>query len=46
MFFKRKRNILVRGEKKYEIKIGDFGLSRKVESGYYQSKTSSLPFKW
>lgn len=42
------RNIFVtlndKGE--YVVKIGDFGMSRSVEKGYYKTDDKTIPVRW
>ena len=42
------RNILVTqdGNNKYTVKIGDFGMSRAVEKGYYKTQDKTVPVRW
>lgn len=41
------RNLLVAKEShKYVVKVADFGLSRNVEQGFYQSNDKHIPYKW
>src|SRR4051812_35751092 len=42
------RNLLVtvHDEHKYLVKVADFGLSRSVDKGYYQSNDKTIPYRW
>ena len=41
------RNLLVtKVNDKFTVKVSDFGMSRSVEKGYYQSTQTSIPVKW
>jgi serine/threonine protein kinase len=42
------RNLLVsKVNDKFTVKVSDFGMSRSVEKGYYQStEKHSIPVKW
>ena len=42
------RNTLVHVDEqnKYVIKIGDFGMSRAVDKGYYKTDNKTVPVRW
>jgi len=41
------RNLFVDGtEGSYTVKVGDFGLSRRVEGGYYKTDDGQIPVRW
>ena len=42
------RNVLVstRDDGAYSIKIGDFGMSRSVDKGFYNTKEKAIPVRW
>ena len=41
------RNLLVsKVNDKFTVKVSDFGMSRSVEKGYYQSVEKTIPVKW
>ena len=41
------RNVLVNVEyEKYIVKIGDFGMSRASEKGYYKTQDKKIPVRW
>lgn len=43
------RNLLAtygNGEHTIIVKIADFGLSKLTETGFYQSESKTIPYKW
>lgn len=41
------RNLLVATQDhKYIVKVGDFGMSRSAEKGYYRNNEVKIPYKW
>lgn len=42
------RNLLVAPHEsdKYTVKVADFGLSRSVQQGFYQTDDPTLPVRW
>ena len=42
------RNVFATMDQKgeYIIKIGDFGMSRTVDKGYYQTADKTIPVRW